>query len=121
MNLKDETLKILTEHNKTIDDIIFISGDDFYINKDLFWKLADTEYYSGYGGQQVATDLVIVGDNWWLERSEYDGAEWWEFRTKPCKPKTHSTINCLTTEQHSDFFNDANALSWETLKDLNEV
>ena len=31
-------------------------------------------------------DLLIVGDDWWLERHEYDGAEWWEFKTLPCEP-----------------------------------
>ena len=34
-------------------------------------------------GYQVADDLVVVGDSWWLERHEYDGSEWWEYKEKP--------------------------------------
>ena len=30
---------------------------------------------------------VAVGDNWWLERAEYDGSEWWEFKTIPKEPR----------------------------------
>lgn len=36
--------------------------------------------------------LKIVGDNWWLERHEYDGAEWFEFKTLPQKPKIKEKI-----------------------------
>jgi hypothetical protein len=32
--------------------------------------------------------LEIVGDDWWLERHEYDGAEWWEYKTKPSMPES---------------------------------
>lgn len=42
-----------------------------------------TTYDSGYGKSEVAEDLVIVGDGWWLERNEYDGAEWWEYKETP--------------------------------------
>ena len=31
---------------------------------------------------EVAEDLVVVGDNWWIERHEYDGNEWWEYKEK---------------------------------------
>lgn len=26
---------------------------------------------------------MVVGDDWWLERHEYDGSEWWEFKRLP--------------------------------------
>lgn len=31
----------------------------------------------------VLEDFVVVGDNWWIERHEYDGNEWWEYKEKP--------------------------------------
>lgn len=34
----------------------------------------------------AATDLIVCGKNWWLERHEYDGAEWWEFKEYRSKP-----------------------------------
>ncbi|WP_421354963.1 hypothetical protein [Streptococcus suis] len=42
-----------------------------------------TNYDSGYGSANVATDLVVVGKNWWLERGEYDGSEWWNYKESP--------------------------------------
>lgn len=38
---------------------------------------------TNYGSGFVATDLVVVGKNWWLERGEYDGSEWWEYKESP--------------------------------------
>ena len=54
-----------------------------------FCELADREYDAGYGGEEVAEDLIVVGDDCWLERHSYDGAEWWEEKKMPVKPKGH--------------------------------
>lgn len=88
MNLRTETLEILNEHNKTVEDIKFICSGNRNIPVDSFFMLADRTYDSGYGGAEVDMDLQIVGDDWWLERGEYDGSEWWEFKTMPKKPDT---------------------------------
>lgn len=85
-NLKEETIDKLHRCGKETSDIVWIGCKDFKIPADLFWKLADKSYDAGYGAPEVATDLIIVGDNWWLERSEYDGSEWWEFKTIPMEP-----------------------------------
>lgn len=95
MNLKQETLDVLERHNKKIEDILWIGGDDFTISIDDFFRKADREYDKGYGSQKVATDLKIVGDDWWLERHEYDGSEWWEFKTKPVKPSKEEKIHTV--------------------------
>ena len=92
MNLKAETIKILKAHKKTFKDIKWIGGADFTIPTELFWKLADKNYDEGYGGTKVADDLVIVGGDWWLERAEYDGSEWWEFKTLPTKPSVEKEV-----------------------------
>jgi len=55
------------------------------------------EYDSGYGATKVAKDLVIVGEDWWLERCEYNGSEWWEFKTLPVKPKAHRVPQIVKT------------------------
>lgn len=86
MNLRKETLEILKAYNKTVEDIRFICSGDRNIPIDLFFIKADREYNNGYGGAEVDEYLQIVGDNWWLERGEYDGSEWWEFKTMPKKP-----------------------------------
>ena len=86
MNLRTETLEALKEHNKTIEDIKFICSGNNNISIETFFIKADREYDDGYGGVEVDECLMIVGDDWWLERAEYDGAEWWEFKTIPQMP-----------------------------------
>ena len=49
-------------------------------------SIANIGYDNSYGAPEIAVDLVIVGDNWWLTRGEYDGSEWWDFHTIPILP-----------------------------------
>ena len=84
VNLKAETLEFLANHGKTPDDIRWI-GNGVEIPIDEFWRVADRVYDNGYGCAEVCY-IYIVGDDWWMERGEYDGAEWWEFKTMPKKP-----------------------------------
>jgi len=99
MNLLKETLEILAKNNKTPKDVLWIGSKDGYSTWENFERLADTIYSSGYGSIEVAEDLVIVGKDWWLERGEYDGSEWWEFKRKPKQPKTLRRINKLFLEK----------------------
>ena len=83
-NLWEETLRELGTYGKTFKDVKYIQGSDFGITKENFEQVAKkSDYDSGFGGAEVAEDLVIVGDSWWLERHEYDGSEWWEYKEKP--------------------------------------
>ena len=109
MNLLKETMYSLEEHNKTFEDVRWIGGDDFTISVESFKVLADKEYDNGFGGAEVATDLKVVGDDWWLERGEYDGSEWWEFKTMPTRPTEERKIHTLVEG------------CWDTLKEMNEV
>ena len=86
-NLLQETLECLQENGKSPKDVLWVgsSNGEYAISWGNFSKIADFEYDDGYGGQEIVSDLVIVGDTWWLERGEYDGAEWWEFKTIPYK------------------------------------
>lgn len=85
-NLLQATKDILEENGKTIEDILWVGSADGYIEIEEFLKCADFEYDDGYGSPQIAQDLVVVGEDWWLERHEYDGSEWWEFKSLPQKP-----------------------------------
>ena len=95
MNLLKETLGQLVEEGKTPDDVLWVGNKDHWFSWAEFAALADQEYDSGYGSPEVATDLLVVGENFWLERHEYDGSEWWEFKDLPKKPKTHKVPNKL--------------------------
>lgn len=55
-----------------------VQGKGIAISIDKFIKLANVLYDDGYGGQEVAADLVLImNDGGWYERAEYDGSEWW--------------------------------------------
>ncbi len=100
-NLLEETLDILKANGKSPDDVRWVGKrePDYLASIRArvealplgtwaeFKRFANFKYDDGYGGAEVATDLKIVGDDWWLERGEYDGSEWWEFKTLPQKPK----------------------------------
>jgi hypothetical protein len=51
-----------------------------------FEAWADRDYDSSYGGNEVSLRLLVIGANWWMERHEYDGSEWWEFKRQPVVP-----------------------------------
>lgn len=67
-----------------------------------------TDYSSDYGAQHVPKDLVLVGEDWWIERYEYDGAEWWDFKSIPARKQYMKNI----TNLHKGM--------WATLKEMNE-
>lgn len=52
----------------------------------------DFKYDSGFGGQSLYGN-VWFADGTWLERGEYDGAEWWEYKATPAIPEECRTIN----------------------------
>lgn len=56
--------------------------------KDLedFLNGLDFVYDNGYGGQELF-GLVWLEGGAWLERGEYDGSEWWEFKRTPTIPE----------------------------------
>ena len=110
-NLWLETVFELEDNGKTFDDVLWIGCRDFKISKEDFKLLANVEYDSGYGAPEVAQDLLIVGDGWWMERGEYDGAEWWEWKEPPKEPEKTRVVSNLVC---GDL-----AVGWSSLKDLN--
>lgn len=107
-NFLKETLEVLKAHGKTLDDIEWIGGFDFCIDRAQFEKLADVEYNPGYGHQEVAKDIQLVGKDFWLERREYDGSEWWEYKAFPRKPAEVRSVSRIVGGY------------WDTLKWMNE-
>lgn len=47
--------------------------------------MKESEYNPGFGAQELFG--MIVFDDCWLERHEYDGSEWWEFKKLPTEPE----------------------------------
>ena len=90
-NLLIETERVLKLQGKTLSDVVWVGCTDFQIPINRFVECANQEYDSGYGAPEVATDLLVVGSDFWLERHEYDGQEWWEYKELPEMP--HETRN----------------------------
>ncbi len=121
-NLFEETLKQIFESNKTQSDIVWVGSEDgqLVITWNEFAKIAKTiNYDSGFGCQVIAKDLVVLfKDDSWLERREYDGSEWWEYKRLPIKSETSkpfSTVYCLDEK-----LRDNGTAGWSTLKEYND-
>lgn len=97
-NLLQETLEVLERYHKLPSDVQWVGSQsgDVATTWEKFVGVADYEYDSGYGGQEVAHDLVIVGIDWWLERGEYDGSEWWSFKKLPVRRNEPETLDIFT-------------------------
>ena len=57
-----------------------------------FLEKLNFEYDAGYGGQELYGTVWLMEDHTWLERGEYDGSEWWEYRKCPQIPDELKTI-----------------------------
>lgn len=89
MNLLKETKAALKDNGYSLDDVDWVGCWAFRIPMEAFIEAADVEYDEGFGAQKVAEDLIVVlKDGSWLERSEYDGSEWWGFRERNRRPTT---------------------------------
>ena len=86
VNLLEETREILEKHDLSLDDVVWVGTRNVEIPFEIFLKLADREYNNNHRIAQVAADLVICGDTWWLERWECNGSEGWNFKTSPQRP-----------------------------------
>lgn len=108
MNLLKETIDTLNEYGRTENDVCWVGNKDIWFDFEHFKQIANQVYDSGFGSQQVATDLLVVGENWWLERHEYDGSEWWEFKELPNKPSIHNKVKTVIGGM------------WEGLEEIND-
>ena len=118
MNLWRETLETLKDRDKSWDDVEKVGSKDGYISKELFEKLAKkTEYDDGFGGQEVATDLVIEGKGFIMFREEYDGSEWWRFMDLNSNIGKKELKNITTLDTNNA---DEDRFGWSTLKELND-
>ena len=85
-NLCEETLKFLQENGKTESSVKWVSVGEKQTSWTGFKELASFYYDSGFGCEEINLDLEVVGYDWWIERHEYDGSEWWEYKELPDAP-----------------------------------
>lgn len=99
-NLLTETLAMLKQNGKAPSDVLWVGSREIRTTWEQFASIADIVYDSGYGSAMVASDLLIVGSNWWLERGEYDGSEWWEYKELPTMPSCRKPLAKVVSNRY---------------------
>lgn len=111
INAIEELDEMITNTQHTPNDILWIGSQDGKLAMsytDFKHEFSDVNYDAGFGGQEIASDLVVVfSDHSWLEREEYDGAENWVYRKEP---------QLVTMQPYQTIKAD---IGWQTLAELN--
>ena len=112
MNLYDETVETLSLYDKTISDIEYIGSIRTKINTNKALELMKKKNYdSGFGGQEIACNLMINGNGFIMIRGEYDGSEWWNYiQTDPSLPQVEREVKSFKTD-----------MGWDTLEEINDL
>jgi hypothetical protein len=98
LNLLEETEKILSKFHKTWEDVVWIGNSQFQISVDNFKEVANQQY-NNKGDASVAIDLLITGQDWWLERYCDEVSEGWSYREITKKPKEIRKVKSLIKEE----------------------
>lgn len=112
VNLLKETIGVLNENGKNPANVLWVGDTTLHFSWKDFEKMADREYDGGFGGAEVLRKLLIVGDDWWLERHEYDGSEWWEYKSLPVKPSKEFVMPSVFKNYYEDL--DIYDYVWDT-------
>lgn len=74
----------------------WLPGIDYKINlhsnyteqqlQDFMNSLFSIDYDNGFGTQELF-GIIVMKDNTWYTRGEYDGSEWWEYHKCPKEPQ----------------------------------
>ena len=101
------TIKSIEDNHHTVDEVYWVGTKDgkYGLHWLDFTLLANFDYDSGYGVPFIPMNLVVVGKDWWLERHEYDGSEWWEYKQLPILHPDHQAW--LWCEDDKDSWNQA--------------
>ena len=102
MTLLEETIEELGGHYLSPSDVEYVKDYLVYCTWEEFSELANHDYDNGFGANEVSLYLKVVGKDWWLERHEYDGSEWWEFKSMPEKPNIHDKDKINIWDKYSD-------------------
>lgn len=108
VNLLEETLSDLRFLGHTESEILWVGNriGTWVISWEEFKTIAkDVNYNCKTGGQQIAMDLVIVGEgDWWLERYESEGSEWWSYKYPPKRASETKSFDTVMSESRSYVF-----------------
>ena len=118
-NFLQETLEVIERSGHTLVDIIFIGSEDSGYGTTCwkeFTNIANIKYDSGFGAQEIASDLIIAfKDGFKMWRSEYDGSENWCFAPPFTMPEEIKPLKFVCVNQVSH-----TSCGWVSLLELHE-
>jgi len=101
-NLLQETIDALNKYGQSPKDVKWVGTPAWgWFTWEDFERIADIEYDDEKCFPAVAIDLMVVGEDWWLERIyNYTlQVEWWVYKTYPKKPQVYKVPKYLTSGQ----------------------
>ena len=90
MNVFTELERHFETNGKHNEDVLWyriyvndhkLTGDGSFTQEHLD-LMKTIDYDDGYGSQELGGTIVFK-DSSWLERGEYDGSEWWDYKSTP--------------------------------------
>jgi len=93
-NFWNEFMKAVVDIKDVVAGRVEMPGKG-YLNKEILIiedgkiiyqddNIKEIKYNNAYGSQKIF-GMILFNDCTWLERHEYDGAEWWEYHRPPSK------------------------------------
>lgn len=71
----EETLGVLEKHGHKPEEVKYVFNKDFYCSWGDFYRRATLLYHNHKDWTAFGPTLMIVGDNWWLERYNFSGRD----------------------------------------------
>ena len=90
--LLTETIAFLKDLTIQESEVEWVGTEEASCSWQEFKEMPDIFYSSSFGIEYINLDLKVVGKDWWFERHEYDGSEWWEFKKLPEKPSQRKLV-----------------------------
>lgn len=99
-----ETERALQYAGKAPSQVRWVGSRDgtFYVSWEEFVAFAAPLTYQRFSGNDViARDLVIVGADWWMERTEVGGVQSWELKEYPRRKGSGLTFRKILSTRGS--------------------
>ncbi len=108
-NLLKETMNVLTYHQKSKEDVKFVTVEDVTCSWNEFETVACEVDYDTKCDVIISRSLFIVGDTWYLKRNYAETAfgnmnEWWDFIELPKEFPRGKLTKALIFNQHQNIF-----------------
>lgn len=92
MTLLEETIDIIKESGYSESDILYCTSQGFWFSWDNYKHIANIDHKERWSSLDIPSDLVIVGNNFWLERDFSYYNRYFVLKTFPVKPEKYNFL-----------------------------